>query len=650
MNRDSGMLTFGFSLLFLVGLGLILGPFLVKDAPWQAKTFFIILGGAVALTSTVLIIITRLYRKTSADEAFVRTGQGGLHCVIDGGALVIPVVHDVIPVSLRTFKLEVKRTGPEALITADSLRADVIAEFYVRVKKETEAILQAATSLGRACTDAHAVRDLIMEKLVSALRTVAATQDLNALHAKRGEFADAVQQIVQADLESNGLSLESVTISALDQAPLEIMQPDQNVFDAQGRKRIAETVQQQRIERNRIERTADKEVKAQDVDRDRYIAEQEIDKARAEADSAAKQAMARAEAEQQAQTYAAQQRQIAETADVQSAREVELARVEQQRQVEVANEQREQAKEVANVERTKAQELADRQRQVAVAKAEQERARAEEERLKAEAEREAALQEVRTVEITKTAEREKAKTIINKEAEVRTQQLEENMEADIKAYEVEKLAEADQNAAEKKAKARITLAQAEKGADTLEADGQRAVEMVPVEVDREKVNVEDARIDVKIKDLEGQAKYESIARELQVELAKIAADKEARIAAARAMGDALGAATVTVWGDPSAVAKMSQAFYIGQGVGMFADGLTAEGNNVIASLLERVGLSPETLGRVVAKGNGGGDEKEAEVAEGARSAEPAQATPGGQTSDASGGGHRKRGGKKRESR
>ena len=44
---------------------------------------------------------------------------------------------------------------------------------------------QAATSLGAISGDAHSVRNLIQEKLVSALRTVAATQTLHALNAKR---------------------------------------------------------------------------------------------------------------------------------------------------------------------------------------------------------------------------------------------------------------------------------------------------------------------------------------------------------------------------------------------------------------------------------------------------------------------------------
>ena len=74
-------------------------------------------GVTVLLIVTIIAVITRLYRKASANMAFVRTGMGGVQVVQDGGTLVIPVVHQVIPVSLETMRLNVERRGPHALIT-----------------------------------------------------------------------------------------------------------------------------------------------------------------------------------------------------------------------------------------------------------------------------------------------------------------------------------------------------------------------------------------------------------------------------------------------------------------------------------------------------------------------------------------------------
>lgn len=575
MSKSNSLNTF-LTLGIAAGLALIVAPFFLPSVADASRVVLLIFGAGLTLLFGIMVVVTRLYHKTTADEAFVRTGMRGRCCIIDGGAIVVPVVHEVIPVSLRTFKLQIDRTGPDALITADFLRADVKAVFYVRVQKDERAIEQAATSLGALSGDAHSVQGLIQEKLVSALRTVAATQTLHDLNAKRAEFAEAVQKIVAEDLKPNGLTLESVTISSLDQAPLESMRPEENVFDAEGARTIAEKVQSQRVARNTIQRQADQKVKEQDVRTSQYIAQQNIVEAKAQADAQAEIAANRAQAEQRAKTVSAEQARLAGIAEVDAQRQIELARVDQSKAVEVANQQREQAKEVAEVERQRAVELTRRAQQIAIAEAEKNRADAEAQQLAAQREREAAAQEVKTVETRLTAEREKDKAVIAKQAVVEQQKIERQMQADVSAYAEIKKAEAEQRAAENQAKARIALAEADKEAKGLEAEGERAVQMVPVTVAREQVNVEDARVTVKIRDLEGQAKFESIARELQVQLASIQAEKEAKIAAAQAMGDALAKANLTVWGDPTAVQRMASAFYQGQSMANFANGLSSQ--------------------------------------------------------------------------
>ena len=602
MNRGSASFSFFLFVMLIVGLGLIAVPFLVPGLPGLSQAILAVFGGVVLLFSSIAFIVTRLYRKTSADEAFVRTGVGGRRCIIDGGAIVIPVVHEIIPVSLKTFKLDVDRTGPEALITADFLRADVKAVFYVRVRKEPEDIVQAATSLGAISSDPTAVQQLIFEKLVSALRTVAATQRLYDLNAKRAEFAEAVQKIVEQDLKSNGLTLESVTISSLDQAPLDAMRPQDNVFDAQGAKTIAEQVQAQRVAKNIIERDADQKVKEQNVKTAQYLAGQEVIEARAKAEAEANKSIAASEAQQKAATVAAEQSQLAGVARVKADQEVKHATVLQTQAVEVADQDREKAAQVASVAKVKAVELARRDQQIAIADAEKKRATAEAQQLIAEQERKAAEQAVLTVQVRATAERDKDKAVIAKQAEVEQQRIEQQMHADVAAYAEVKKADADQTAAMKQASARITLAEATKQAKSLEAEGERAVQMVPVNVAQEQVKVQDAQVTVKIRDLEGQTRFEKIARELQVDLAKIAADKEAKIAAAQAFGQALAKANMTIWGDPSALQRMASAFYQGQATGMYVQGLDRsvppEIKQAAATGATAIG---QTLGAVVRK-------------------------------------------------
>lgn len=65
------------------------------------------------------IIFARLYRRASAEQAFVRTGLGGQKVVMSGGAIVMPIFHEIIPINMNTLKLEVSRSTVDSLITKD---------------------------------------------------------------------------------------------------------------------------------------------------------------------------------------------------------------------------------------------------------------------------------------------------------------------------------------------------------------------------------------------------------------------------------------------------------------------------------------------------------------------------------------------------
>ena len=102
-----------------------------------------------------------LYLRSSKERAFVRTGLGGQKVVVDGGAFVLPIVHDVIPVNMNTLRLEVSRGKDKALITKDRMRVDVIAEFYVRVAARPEAVAAAAQTLGLRTMAPEQLKELV---------------------------------------------------------------------------------------------------------------------------------------------------------------------------------------------------------------------------------------------------------------------------------------------------------------------------------------------------------------------------------------------------------------------------------------------------------------------------------------------------------
>ena len=88
------------------------------------------------------------------------------------------------------------------------------AEFYVRVKPDSEAIAMAAQTLGQRTMQPEMLKDLVEGKFVDALRSVAAGMTMNELHEQRADFVQKVQQVSSNDLAMNGLELESVYFGA----------------------------------------------------------------------------------------------------------------------------------------------------------------------------------------------------------------------------------------------------------------------------------------------------------------------------------------------------------------------------------------------------------------------------------------------------
>ena len=162
---------------------------------------------------------------------------------MDGGTIVVPLLHEVSPVNMKTLRLEVQRNNDAALITKDRMRVDVGVEFYVSVMATVEGISRAAQTLGDRTFDVGQLREMIEGKLVDGLRAVAAQMTMDGLHENRADFVQEVQNAVSEDLLKNGLSLESVSLTALDQTPFEALD-ENNAFNAVGMRKLAEVIAQ----------------------------------------------------------------------------------------------------------------------------------------------------------------------------------------------------------------------------------------------------------------------------------------------------------------------------------------------------------------------------------------------------------------------
>lgn len=185
----------------------------------QLESLLIIVGSILGFLLLIGLILGRLYRRATREVSLVKTGAGGKKVIMDGGTIVVPLLHEISPVNMKTLRLEVQRTADAALITKDRMRVDVGVEFYVSVNATIEGISRAAQTLGNRTFYVDQLREMIEGKLVDGLRAVAAQMTMDELHENRAEFVQEVQNAVSEDLLKNGLELESVSLTALDQTP-----------------------------------------------------------------------------------------------------------------------------------------------------------------------------------------------------------------------------------------------------------------------------------------------------------------------------------------------------------------------------------------------------------------------------------------------
>ena len=410
----------------------------------------VVLVAIVALV-TLAVVFSRLYRRATKETAFVRTGMGGEKIIKDGGALVVPVLHDTTAVNLTTLKLALRRHGKEGLITRDRMRVDVTADFYVRVKPEDTAIAAAAQTLGEKTQDPEGLKLLIEGKLVDALRAVAAQMTLMELHEQRQDFVQNVQKVVSKDIEKNGLELESVSLTGLDQTSKDSLDPN-NVFDAEGLRLITHTVETKRKERNDIERETEVAIERRDLEATQQSQELRREREFVQLDTE------REISERSAST-------TAQTAqyEAQGKREAERARIEAEREIEEANLARQEAIAIRAARKRQAEELAQQDMQIAVAERsrDESKARAEADEARALAVR--AEESVRTAQAEEEANRNKRITLIEAEKE-----------AEQGAISIRVAAKAEKDAAEDRAEAIRVEATANAEAERITAEGALA--------------------------------------------------------------------------------------------------------------------------------------------------------------------------------
>jgi uncharacterized membrane protein YqiK len=418
----------------------------------------IILAIVIAI---IVYLMNWLYRRSSQEVAFVRTGLGGQKVVMNGGAFVLPIIHEVIPVNMNTLRLEVQRGREKALITRNRMRVDVISEFYVRVQSAPESIANAAQTLGQRTMQPEALRELLEGKFVDALRSVAAEMTMEEMHEKRGDYVKRVKQAVAEDLLKNGLELETVSLTGLDQTNMEFFNPS-NAFDAEGLTQLTEQIERRKKVRNDIEQDTMIQIRNKNLEAEKQSLEidQESEGARLdhERELEVRRSVQRADVARERALH----EQEAEQAQIAARREVEKARIATDRALQVDRIQLEQEIQELEVARRKALELAEQGRAVAIAEASKAQSEAQAEAELARARAVEAEEKVFSARETEVAERRKHIDLIAA-----------SQEAEREAIGLKVAAQADKAAAADRADAHRVAAEGEAEAEKIRALASR---------------------------------------------------------------------------------------------------------------------------------------------------------------------------------
>lgn len=417
----------------------------------------IVIIGALVIFGLIAIVI-KMYQKAIQGEALVRTGLGDTR-VSFSGIFVIPVIHklEVMDITLKT--IVISRTGSEGLICKDNLRADIKVNFFLRVNKTPEDVVQVAQSIGcKRASDHSALESLFDAKFSEALKTVGKHFDFVDLYQSRDDFKRQILQTIGTDL--NGYILDDCAIDYLEQTPITNLN-ENNILDAEGIKKIIDLTARQKVQANLIEREKEKTIKKQNVEAQETMLE--LERQLAENEEKQKREIANIKAREYAEAEKVRQeeRLKAERAKIAADEEIKIAEQNKERQILVAerSKQRTDAIETERVEQARMLEANEKERIVALAQIEKEKAIEEErkniqgiirERVTVE---KAVVEEEEKIKDTKAiAEADRLKAVAIKNAE---KEAEEALVKEIKS------AEAARQAAEFRAKQMLIDAEAE---------------------------------------------------------------------------------------------------------------------------------------------------------------------------------------------
>ncbi len=418
---------------------------------------------AAIIVAVAVYLLHWLYRRSSKDVSFVRTGFGGEKVVVGGGAFVLPILHDVTEVSMNTLRLEVRRAGEKSLITKDRMRVEVTVEFFVRVMPSAGSIAAAARTLGHRTMNPESLKDLVQGRFVDAMGLVAAERTMEEMHEHRGFYSAAVKNQVAETLTPNGLELEAVSLTSLDQTDIKLFNPS-NAFDTEGLTRLTEQIESRRKKRNDIEQDTMIAVRRKNLQAEQLALDIDKESEYSRLDQEREIAFRRTQQRTEIALEKAEREREAEEGQIRAREEVDKQRIRQERAIEAERIAKEQEIQRLEITRQRALEIEEQERVIAVAEKFQEQYAAQ-----------------RAAEITRAAmieAQEKVASARDKEMAERRKlidRIEAEQLAEREAIKLTVVAAAEKKAAEERAEATKVTAEGARVRYEVDAEGQRAL-------------------------------------------------------------------------------------------------------------------------------------------------------------------------------
>ena len=248
-------------------------------------------------------------------------------------------------------------------------------------------------------------------KFVDALRSIAAEMTMEEMHEKRGEYVRRVRAAVAESLALNGLELEAVSLTSLDQTPMEYFNPS-NAFDAEGLTQLTEQIERRKKARNDIEQDTLIQIRNKNLESEKIQLTIDRDGEYARLSQEREIEIQRATQRAELVRERAERERDAEESQIRARESVELARMAQERALESERIAREQQIAGLEIERRRFVEIAEQERAIAVAGQSRRQSEAQAEAEQARAAAVTAEEQVFTAREREIAERRKVVELI----------------------------------------------------------------------------------------------------------------------------------------------------------------------------------------------------------------------------------------------